>query len=153
SRHPPPRGQYTAKRRPRREPGPSMPASRIESFLQQLRGPRAVDAPDGELLRRFAGGEGAAFATLVHRHGPMVLNLCRRALNNADDAEDAFQATFLLLARKAPSVRSPELVANWLYGAARRVSLKARTATARRRAREAGAAPREQPPPEAELTV
>src|SRR5262249_33682846 len=98
-------------------------------------------------------GDGAAFAALVSRHGPMVLGVCRRALNNAHDAEDAFQATFLLLARKGESVRSPELVASWLYGAAHRISLKSRRTAARRRAREEAAVPREQPAPEAGLTL
>ncbi|MGZ7265340.1 RNA polymerase sigma factor, partial [Streptococcus pyogenes] len=80
-------------------------------YLRQLLAPRGVhDLPDGELLRRFAAGrEEAAFAALVRRHGPMVHGVCRRVLHNLHDAEDAFQATFLVLVRKAGSLRKPEL--------------------------------------------
>jgi RNA polymerase sigma-70 factor (ECF subfamily) len=95
---------------------------------------------DEQLLDRFlarrdeAGDE--AFAELVQRHGPMVLGVCRRILGHAHDAEDAFQATFLVLARKAASVARREKVASWLYGVAVRTAKEARTRAARRRARE-----------------
>ena len=94
-------------------------------------GPR----PDGELLDAFAAaGDLAevAFAVLVERHGPMVLRVCRGALRDAHQAEDAFQATFLILARKARSIRKGGSVASWLYGVARRVALRARAVEARR---------------------
>ncbi len=95
---------------------------------------------DGELLVRFvATGDEAAFEVLVHRLGPMVLGVCRRTLNDRHDAEDAFQATFLVLARRAASVEPPERVGSWLYGVARRVADRARVVRARRRAREATA--------------
>jgi RNA polymerase sigma factor (sigma-70 family) len=95
------------------------------------------DAGDGDLLERFARErEEAAFAALVRRHGPMVLGVCRRVLRDAHLAEDAFQATFLVLARKAGSVARPELLGNWLYGVALRTASEARTRAARRRTRE-----------------
>jgi RNA polymerase sigma factor (sigma-70 family) len=102
---------------------------------------------DRVLLQRFAvAGEEAAFAALVRRHGPMVLRVCRGVLHNADDAEDAYQATFLVLARKAAALSWQESAAGWLQGVAYRLALKARTAAARRHAHE-GTAPSPPPPP------
>jgi RNA polymerase sigma factor (sigma-70 family) len=95
------------------------------------------DESDSQLLRRFTdAGDQAAFATLVRRHGPMVWGVCTRALPIAQDAEDAFQATFLVLVRKARSLSQPEQLSPWLYGVARRTALKARAEATRRRARE-----------------
>jgi RNA polymerase sigma factor (sigma-70 family) len=92
---------------------------------------------DGELLERFiAGRDEAAFAALVRRHGPMVLGVCQRIAANTHDAEDAFQATFLVLVRKADTVRPREMVGNWLYGVAYRTALEGRGKSARRKARE-----------------
>jgi RNA polymerase sigma factor (sigma-70 family) len=92
---------------------------------------------DGELLECFVGRRSeAAFEALVRRHGPMVLSVCRRVLRHAQDAEDAFQATFLVLARKAPAVVPRELVGNWLYGVAYRTALEARRGAVRRRVKE-----------------
>src|SRR5262245_25526635 len=92
---------------------------------------------DGQLLECFlARQDEAAFEALVRRHGPMVLGVCRRVLRNFHDAEDAFQATFLVLVRKAASLRQRELVGNWLYGAAYRAALETKAANASRRARE-----------------
>ncbi len=99
---------------------------------------------DTELLERFAArGNGleddradAAFAALVARHGPMVRRVCRLLLGDPNDANDAFQATFLVLARKAGAIRRPELLANWLYVTAQRAARKLRTQAARRSKRE-----------------
>jgi RNA polymerase sigma factor (sigma-70 family) len=117
-----------------------MTAGRIEPLLRYLsQAAPAVRTAfgDGPLLARFAQSrDEAAFAILVRRHGPMVLGVCRRILQDAHAAEDAFQATFLLLARKAASLTRPERLGSWLHGVARRTATRARVETARRRARE-----------------
>ena len=99
---------------------------------------------DGELLRLFTDPRGEtaelAFAALVERHGPMVLRVCRSVLRNDHDAQDAFQATFLILVRRAGAVRKRESVGSWLHGVALRVSARARTAISRRRLHEQRAA-------------
>jgi RNA polymerase sigma factor (sigma-70 family) len=93
--------------------------------------------PDGELLSRYLAGRDAdAFAALVRRHGPMVLGVCRRILRHHQDAEDAFQATFLVLLRKAATVRPRGMVGHWLYGVAYQTALRARCSAAKRRGRE-----------------
>src|SRR5262245_4932145 len=118
-----------------------MATSHMSEVIQHLR--RAVllregaELTDGQLLKDHLGRrDEAALAALVRRHGPMVWGVCRRVLCNYHDAEDAFQATFLVLVRKAASIASPELLANWLYGVAHQTALNARAATAKRRARE-----------------
>src|SRR5947208_4899411 len=105
--------------------------------LRVLATGRTGALPDRQLLERFATQrDEAAFAALVKRHGPMVLRVCRRVLQDGHAAEDAFQATFLVLVRKAGSLRQRELVGNWLYGVAYRVAARARVEAARRRDRE-----------------
>jgi RNA polymerase sigma factor (sigma-70 family) len=92
---------------------------------------------DGQLLEGFlTQRREAAFAALVRRHGPMVLGVCRRVLHSAHDAEDAFQATFLVLVRKADGLVSRENIGNWLYGVAYHTALKARAMAWRRRVKE-----------------
>ena len=92
---------------------------------------------DGQLLERFLAGRDpageAAFAALVARHGPLVLGVCQQLLGDRHHAEDAFQAVFLVLARKAPALREPELLGNWLYGVALRTARKARCRLAHQR--------------------
>ncbi len=101
-----------------------------------LQGP-ANGITDRQLLERFlATREEAAFEALVRRHGPMILGVCRRVLDHQQDAEDAYQATFLVLASKASSVLQHETLANWLYGVAYRTAQKARVAASRRRVKE-----------------
>src|SRR5688572_27383204 len=101
---------------------------------------------DGALLECYVRrGDEASFEALLRRHGPMVLGVCRRVLRNDADAEDAFQATFLVLARKAGSIRPGGLVGNWLYGVAHTTALKARAMSLKRSAKEREAAARPRP--------
>ena len=111
-------------------------------------------APDGELLRRYAAQrDDQAFAAVVRRHGAMVLRVCQRILGKAEDAEDAYQATFLVLMRKAGSVRWKPSVANWLYGVAYRISLNERKRVARRQRCEGRAPAALARDPLAEITL
>src|SRR3954469_8770548 len=95
---------------------------------------------DGQLLARFTAHRDElaeiAFAALVRRHGPMVLRVCQQILGDWHTAEDAFQTTFLTLARRAGSIRQPELLGHWLYGVALRTAREARMRDDRRRRRE-----------------
>src|SRR5262249_11821614 len=113
-----------------------MPSSR-ETLLRSIRRLASTSetdqVSDATLLDRFiAERDQRAFTALVQRHGAMVLQVCRWVVGNADDAEDAFQGTFLVLARKAAAVRPREALAAWLHGVARRVALKTRAARIRR---------------------
>jgi RNA polymerase sigma factor (sigma-70 family) len=135
-----------------------MVAMQFSKVVRQLRGALAhqdtADRTDADLWGRYVQErDEAAFEGLVRRHGPMVMGVCRRVLRNEQDAEDAFQATFFVLVRRAASLLSPSTLANWLHGVAYRTALEARSAAARRRAREAMVLPRAVMPenPRAEL--
>jgi RNA polymerase sigma factor (sigma-70 family) len=134
---------------------PGAPANVVLGYLRQLTaGADTGPLPDEELLGRFvARRDEESFAALVRRHGPMVWRLCRRALHSEHDAEDVFQATFLVLHRKAAALAGCDSLAGWLYGVASRLAMKARTASARRRARESRAAAPSPPDPLAEISV
>jgi RNA polymerase sigma factor (sigma-70 family) len=118
-----------------------MASGQLEGVLLHLRKVtrrgRVAEIGDAELLERFiTRRDEAAFEQLVQRHGPMVLGVCRRVLGNDADAEDAFQATFLVLVRKATAIRPRAQVAQWLHGVAHKTSLKARAMTSKRRIKE-----------------
>jgi RNA polymerase sigma factor (sigma-70 family) len=130
----------------------------MNGVLRHLRRAALLSVGDGpsdsRLLESFlARRDEEAFEALLQRHGPMVLGVCRRVLRNLHDAEDAFQATFLVLARKAGSIRSRQVVASWLYGVAYRTAMKARAMNAKRRAKEkqAGEMPHSEPTADEEL--
>src|SRR5216683_7419455 len=128
-----------------------MATSQIGEVIQHLRRLELLreraGLTDGQLLEGYIRRrDEAAVVALVRRHGPMVWGVCRRVLRNHHDAEDAFQATFLVLVRKAASITSRELLANWLYGVAHQTGLKARATAAKRKGRESQV--KEMPEPE-----
>jgi RNA polymerase sigma factor (sigma-70 family) len=109
----------------------------IERLRLSMALPEEASLPDTQLLGRFIEQrDEAAFAALARRYGPMVMGVCLRVARNRQDAEDAFQATFLVLVRKAASIAARELLANWLYGVAYNTALKAKEAARKRRSRE-----------------
>jgi RNA polymerase sigma factor (sigma-70 family) len=132
---------------------PKAPLGPVVGHIRRLVPPPDVERlTDGQLLDRFTGEhEETAFAALLRRHGPMVLHVCRRILHQVHDAEDAFQATFLLLARKAASIRKQESVASWLHGVAYRLAVRAKAQRARRHTREQQAAAMHKPGPDLEI--
>jgi RNA polymerase sigma factor (sigma-70 family) len=117
-----------------------MPTSPLKLVIQQLRTASERDGArrtDGELLTRFLSyRDNDALAALVHRHAPMVWGVCHRLLRSPHDAEDAFQATFLVLVRKAATVLPREMVGNWLYGVAHQTAVRLRATAAKRGVRE-----------------
>jgi RNA polymerase sigma factor (sigma-70 family) len=125
-----------------------MRSARTIDALQTLI-PSAEDCADAELLARYASSRsGAAFAELMRRHGSMVYGTCQRIARNSADADDAFQATFLILARSAHTIRSTAAVRSWLYGVAVKVARKAQQQAQKRRMRHMAAAKPEAVPPE-----
>ena len=121
----------------------STPLSPVLRYIRKIVDlPASAQLTDSQLLDRFVRHRNeAAFSALVERHGPMVMGICRRLLCNSHDAEDAFQATFLVLVRRAEAIGDPDLLANWLYGVAFRTAAKAKADVLRRRAREGSAGP------------
>jgi RNA polymerase sigma factor (sigma-70 family) len=129
----------------------------LDNVLRHLRGVAAArhtrELLDRELLERFvARRDEAAFAAIVQRHGPLVLGACRRILGSEHHAEDACQATFLVLARKAASIRRRESLGSWLYGVASRVARKVRADVRRRASRDVTPADVPRPDTTAEIT-
>jgi RNA polymerase sigma factor (sigma-70 family) len=112
--------------------------SPVARYLRRMLGPRyASGLTDAQLLERFvAERDEAAFEVLMWRHGPKVLGVCRRVLGHDQDAEDAFQATFLVLVRKAGSIGNRQSVGSWLYRVAYRVALRAKVLATKRTARQ-----------------
>lgn len=118
-----------------------MTASRMSRVVQRLRAVACrrsgAEQTDGQLLESFVSRrDAAALEALIQRHGGMVWNVCRRLLANHHDVEDASQATFLVLVRKAAAILPRHMVGNWLYGVARQTALKAKATTFKRRSRE-----------------
>ena len=118
-----------------------MATSLLIDFLQRFRRSALLregeEETDSQLLERVVTGrDSVALEILVRRHAPMVWGVCRRTLAHQEEAEDAFQATFLVLLRKAASIRSRELLAGWLYGVAHKTARKARQMAAIRGSRE-----------------
>jgi RNA polymerase sigma factor (sigma-70 family) len=118
-----------------------MASTQAQTVLRRIRRwaetPGASQLEDLDLLDRFAARrDEAAFEALIQRYGPLVLGVCRRVLHHTQDAEDAFQATFLVLARKADSIRRRESLGGWLYRVAYHLALKAKAAARRRRGHE-----------------
>src|SRR5262249_24456728 len=120
-----------------RDMASTLTGTALRQFLYRLACGPGGELPDGELLAQFhANQDEDAFAALVRRHGPMVVGVCQRVLAHVQDVEDAFQATFLILARKAASLGQSRALGNWLYTVARNMALKVQAGTARRWARE-----------------
>src|ERR1700758_4172298 len=109
-----------------------MATAQLHTLMRHLKGLAAGrQRTDRQLLEDFsARRDESAFAALVTRHGPMVLRVCRRVLKHEQDAEDAFQATFLILARKTASIRKREALAEWLHGVAYRAAMEAKRSAA-----------------------
>jgi RNA polymerase sigma factor (sigma-70 family) len=124
-------------------------------FLRKLRVAESTTRlQDRDLLRCFVKErEEAAFTALIQRHGPMVLRVCLQVLHQEQDAEDAFQATFLILSRKAAAVQKRDSLASWLYGVAHHAALDLKRSLARRRSREERASPLAPTDPLGALTV
>src|SRR5579884_261587 len=135
-----------------------MPSRPLTAVIQRLRhlasAAEIMQAADRQLVQQFADSrDEQAFAELVRRHGPLVFQVCRRVLSHHQDAEDAFQVTFLVLARRAGAIRKQDSLAAWLYGVAYRTALKIKTTAAMRRTRQPRSEPRPTSEPVAEAAL
>jgi DNA-directed RNA polymerase specialized sigma24 family protein len=120
---------------------PSTTLGEVLGHLRRICAEDARDLTDGELLERFlTRHEQAAFTLLLVRHGPMVLGVCRRVLGHSHGAEDCFQATFMVLVRRAASLQKQQPLGSWLHGVAQLIAMRARAQAAARRDRERRAA-------------
>jgi RNA polymerase sigma factor (sigma-70 family) len=132
----------------------SQAGSLLRQIRRMLRGQAHGEPADAELLRRYAATrDEAAFTDLLRRHAGLVWGVCRRLLPQEQDAEDAFQATFLVLAEKAGSIRRGQSVGSWLYGVAHRIAVRARQQERRRREQEARTGSAPAPPAAAEAAL
>src|SRR5262245_50599253 len=112
----------------------------LQLIRRAVEDPQVRELPDRDLLHRFhCQHDEAAFHTLLRRHGPMVLDVCRGVLGDGPDADDAFQTTFLVLAQKGGSIRKAAALGSWLHGVSHRTALKARARSAARQRHEARA--------------
>ena len=119
------------------------PGSVLDSVARLFESGTVAALGESQLLDRFAAeGDPAAFEAILRRHGPMVLGVCRRVLDDPNDVDDAFQATFLLLVKKARSIRNRDDLGTWLHGVARRVASGPGSTPRRRRAWERAGAER-----------
>ena len=113
----------------------------LESVQRLFSEGTMTGASESQLLERFLSQrDEVAFEAIVHKHGPMVLAVCRRILSDPNDVDDAFQATFLILVKRAASIRDKAVLGTWLHGVARRVAVRAQVNSRRRRNRERGVA-------------
>ncbi|HMF18806.1 MAG TPA: sigma-70 family RNA polymerase sigma factor [Gemmataceae bacterium] len=123
-------------------------------YIHCLADDRFVDASDGKLLEQFISQrDELAFAAILQRHGPLVFGVCRQVLGNPHDAEDAFQATFLVLARKATCIRKQEALAAWLHRVALNIARTAKSSTVQRRVHERQAVPMSETNPVDEVAL
>src|SRR5262249_50660520 len=142
-------GSYSSELPSGADPMTDAQPGQVLRYVRRLALPAQAEAlSDAQLLERFRSTrDEAAFAALLQRHGGLVWAVCRYVLAHEQDAEEAFQATFLALAQKAGAIRKDQAVASWLHGTAYRAAMRAKRDAARRRSHEGRARPASEPPP------